>query len=567
MRARILPLITAVVHLSGCIAPAQSPVDVDAFVPPSGTTLTKGIRSVDLLVVVDNSGGMGAEQQGLRAEFPALLAALRRLPEGFPDLHLGVTTTDLGTGRFPIPHCEEPGGDAGLLVTGSCSNPMGGSPYLIDVQARGCEITREVGSNHCVSHGCGPQHCEHEPTSFFVQDAVTGCPRCRNYDTQTLADAFSCLADVGEDGYGFEQPLEAMFKALDDQSGANAGFVRPDASLTVLLLVDEDDCSASNPELYNDTQTDMSSPLGPLQSYRCFEFGVTCDINDRTHVGTRHNCVPREDNAALLVSLDRYEQDLRALKEPRMLFVAAIAGPVTDSANGVGFDVEVVRDSQDHPVLGNACSGPGEDGATAGIRIHSFVSRFQTPDDLASWAFSSSCANSFVPPLAALGGRLAEEATIGCVGAPLAGCVDPGVVSGTPQAPQRCETNSRCQPRCVVTRIHGGGLIETTYEAAPPCLEVCVDGPCPGNADTTLAYAAGHPQPLDPSLPVSACWHIEYNPLCARSNGARLLLARQSGGTHVAVSCDHIPRREENCADAADNDEDCLVDLEDPDCE
>jgi len=55
---------------------------------------------------------------------------------------------------------------------------------------------------------------------------------------------------------------------------ANVNFMRKDAYLAVIILTDEDDCSApTNSTLFDPTQTTLASELGPLTSYRCFQFG------------------------------------------------------------------------------------------------------------------------------------------------------------------------------------------------------------------------------------------------------------------------------------------------------
>jgi hypothetical protein len=318
---------------------------------------------VDLLFVIDNSGTMAGEQANLRANFPALMTQLRSAAGGLPNVHIGVTTTDLGTGMFQITYCEEVGGDAGELVKGNC------------------------------------------PTATFVVDGLTGCPRCRNYTGESLEDVFSCIADLGTMGCGFEQPLEALYKALDPATTANSGFLRADSVLAVILVTDEDDCSASNPYLYDNTQTDINSTIGPLTSYRCFEWGITCDINSRTQPGERHDCVPRDDPAALLHPMDRYVSQLLSLRDPGRLVVAAISGPVTPSTSGTGFDVTVGRDAADQPVLQYSCNTT-TDGAVPGIRLFNFVEAFNTPTDLETWAYSSICSNDYSPPLQGIGQQI-----------------------------------------------------------------------------------------------------------------------------------------------------------------
>ena len=76
----------------------------------------------------------------------------------------------------------------------------------------------------------------------------------------TLAGAFSAMASLGASGCGFEQPLQAAKNALNNNP-ANAGFLRPNASLALFFVTDEDDCSISHSTILgSDTTT-----FGPLQ--------------------------------------------------------------------------------------------------------------------------------------------------------------------------------------------------------------------------------------------------------------------------------------------------------------
>ena len=528
-------------------------------------------RDVDMLFVIDNSGSMAGEQANLRANFPALMTSLKNMVGGLPNVHLGVTTTDLGTGMFQITYCEEVGGDAGALVTGNCTNPTGGANYIIDVEPTSCEITKDPTTNDCSFNDCAAANCTHEPTTTLVVDSATGCPRCRNYQGESLEDVFSCVANLGTMGCGFEQPLEAMYKALDNNT-ANTGFIRPNAFLAIVLITDEDDCSGSNPQLYDNTQTDINSTLGPLTSYRCFEFGITCDVNSRTHQGTRQNCVPREDAAALLHPLSRYVQFLQALKDPQMLVVAAIAGPVTPSPTGIGHNMVVGLDDMSNPDLQYSCT-TAVDGAVPTIRIYNLISAFNEQEDMASWAYSSICSADYTPALAGIGNKIKDILEFQCLPSPLKGCADVGVEFGTPRAAQSCAINSQCLAECQVTDVFERGLPNEKEYTVPPCLEVMTDGTImEGNIDRSLAYANGHPNERDANLPgtIQACWHINYQEACVVSNFAEIIISRKTDPpprSFTNVACRQISRDEQLCNDLQDNDEDCLVDADDPCCQ
>ncbi len=510
-------------------------------------------RDLDILFVIDDSGSMADEQALLQAQFSALMQTLRDMRGGLPNVHIGVASTDLGTGMFQITYCEDVGGDGGNLLTGNCPNPTG-APYVVVVEPTGCDIEKELdekgGLASCPSHSCTAANCTDPNTTLVVDD--NGCPRCRNYGGEQLEDVFSCMAGLGTLGCGFEQPLEAMYKALDDNP-ANTGFLRDSALLAVVLITDEDDCSAANPQLFDNSQTTMDSTLGPLTSFRCFEFGITCDVNARTAQGLRQDCQPREDAGALLQPTSRYVQFLQNLKGDEGLVVAAIAGPVQNDSVTVGLD------EYSQPEVQFSCSTE-RGGAVPGIRIRSFVRAFNDDQDM-SWAYSSICSPTYADALKGVAEKIAVKLDQ-CPPAPLQGCSDPAVMYGLPGDGQAC--NDTCTPRCSVQDI-----TETQKTTVPPCLEVCPNGPCPGNTDASQAYAQGHPSRIDANLPVAACWHVNYNEQCTEANGAELLVARRAEPPPKAVtevSCRNITAREELCNDGVDNDEDCLVDLDDPDC-
>ena len=356
--------------------------------------------NVDILFVIDNSGSMAGEQAQLRANFPALYQTVRNAVGALPDLHVGVTSTDLGTGMFQITYCEDVGGDNGNIIANPAAG-LTGANWMIDRAPEGCNISRDTDGS-CTAHQCDVSHCPEDGTAplQLVTDAFSGCPRCRNF-AGTAGDTFMALGDLGTMGCGFEQPLEAMYKALDGNP-ANNGFIRPDAMLAVIFITDEDDCSASNPQLYDNTQTDLLSTLGPLTSFRCFEFGVTCDINSRTHTGLRQNCLPREDAAALLNPMSRYYNLLYGLKDPGELVVAAIGGPVTESSSGGGYNMTVGMDDMSHPDLQYSCT-TAVDGAVPGIRLHSLVRQFWAPAEVNTYGYQSICSSDYTPVLESVG--------------------------------------------------------------------------------------------------------------------------------------------------------------------
>ena len=224
--------------------PDGSTTRVDAG-PPARECAERG-GPVDVLFVIDNSNDMAEQQAALGERLPAFVAALLDPPDrdgdGAPDwlpvqsLQLGVVTTDMGTGGFAVPTCTDPSlGDDGILRTI-------GNTAITDCMAS------------------YPPFLSARPGD----------------DTAAVARDARCVAVMGTGGCGFEQQLEATLKAVTPSTSpvrfamattgqadrANAGFVRHDSLLAVVLLTKEEDCSAADPELFDPDSTSYPGSLG-----------------------------------------------------------------------------------------------------------------------------------------------------------------------------------------------------------------------------------------------------------------------------------------------------------------
>jgi hypothetical protein len=182
---------------------------------------------VDIVVLVDDSGGMREEQDALVGRFPELIRRLVEPPDadadGRPDhppvadLNIGVISQDMGTAGFALPTCTDPDhGDRG------CFLPPGGTT------------------------------CTAPDPPFLSRNPGNAAA----YPVERMSDDFACLASLGTSGCAFEQPLEAMLRAVTDNAragGCNAGFLRDDSVLALVFVSDEDDRSASpdHPELFD----------------------------------------------------------------------------------------------------------------------------------------------------------------------------------------------------------------------------------------------------------------------------------------------------------------------------
>ncbi len=370
-----------------------------------------------------------------------------------------------------------------------------------------------------------------------------GWPRCRNYTGETLEQVIGCISTLGTGGCGFEQSLEAMYKALNPSNTANDGFMRDSARLGVFFLTDEDDCSTKNSELFN-PEGGLSDALGPLTDFRCTEFGVTCDqewervMPSGTATYTGCHSRPDTDPRSMLYPVSRYENFLRQLKNSDEIIVGSIAGP-----NDKPLTVSV--DEDQYPQLDVTCGT-----ARPAVRLQELVTAMTAASEVSS--LSSICASDFDDALGDLGERLPVPSQGPfCLPLVAAGCPDPAAAAGaTPLTSLPAEKAESCVPDC---RVSAQDLEYLVYADIPPC-----------PAD----YAGGRPDPVDPDLPVEMCFYIGYEPVCsARARkGAVKIASRGPLEGNLFVYCPYLPNSEYNCSDGVDNDQDGLVDGQDPDC-
>lgn len=188
---------------------------------------TDECQKMDIVFVVDDSGSMAEEQSNLGANFPKFATVLDnfKTKSGAKlDYRLAVTTTGrtvdytISALGFNLPTSEK--GDNGAFRN---QNSCGGSKRWVERGDSGGEST------------------------------------------------FTCRAKTGTSGPALEMPLEALKLAFNDRmtDGTNAGFLRPDALLAVVILTDEDDCSRedNNFTIANDTCATMEG-LKPISDYK-----------------------------------------------------------------------------------------------------------------------------------------------------------------------------------------------------------------------------------------------------------------------------------------------------------
>ena len=295
--------------------------------------------NLDLLFVVDNSSDMAQRQLELTTSFQHLIEAVTRVDGHLPDLHIGVISTDLGADQY-------------ALKANDCTSAGDGAVMLAEARLPGCDV---IDGN-------------------YLLHLKTGDEVLTNY-SQPLPTAFDCIARLGDSGCDYEQPLEAMRRALDGSIAENLGFVRENSVLGVIFLTDEDDCSARVPALFDPDNPDLSSPSDP--EWRCFTSGVTCTgVDDVFPPGWQMGCEPRDDSP-YVARVDEYIEFLRQLKpDPNHLVVSGIIG----DPNLVNVEVEI----DDTQSLAPACTD-GSGTVYPGVRMRHFFDGFGADSEYESF--------------------------------------------------------------------------------------------------------------------------------------------------------------------------------------
>ncbi|MGE6758935.1 VWA domain-containing protein [Corallococcus interemptor] len=218
----------------------HSPVDDDGSTVPDSCEATPPVvapQKTDILFVIDNSGSMTEEQQGIATELPAFVAALKQGSGVIQDFRVGVITT---------------------------------SVYQRQRVADGTDIIRAFPD----------QEGRLQPVKDEAKQP-TGERFIESSDPELLPK-FQRLVDQGTSGSGQEAPFEAVRLAVASplatqppEEGGNGGFLRDDARLLVVVVSDEEDCSSTQrpPPVYLgqdravDSCTEQGDKLTPVSEY------------------------------------------------------------------------------------------------------------------------------------------------------------------------------------------------------------------------------------------------------------------------------------------------------------
>ena len=388
-------------------------------------------RNVDLLFVIDDSSSMRLSQDNLTRNFPVLMNALESLPSGLPNVHIAVVSTDMGAGDGSIAGCDATGGKNGIF----------------QYTARGA----------CTATGL-------DAGATYISN-IGGV---KNY-TGNLSDTFACIAALGEQGCGFEQPLAALERALGTNGqpppDENAGFLRPDAYLVIVLIGNEDDCSATGGSPLFDTtsSTTLDSALGPVANFRCNEFGHICDgappvrLAPNNDVNASHaysSCQP-SDGGGLLLNVAETAARIKAMKsDPAQVVVAAITGPAAPYV--VQWKTPSISDEPGPwPVIAHSCTATDGSFADPSVRTTAFVNEFGS-----NGLVLPICDADFAPALHRIADKIIDRIGKPCIG---------GTVAKQPGT-------DRDDCTVVSTTPDGhGGFVQGTLA---PCASTGGAGPC-----------------------------------------------------------------------------------------
>ncbi|HZL20323.1 MAG TPA: vWA domain-containing protein [Polyangia bacterium] len=492
----------AVPALWACTSrPLEKPV-----VTPTRTVTTNVIQKInneiDILFMIDNSSSMTVMQQKILVQLPLFMQVLQALPMGLPSVHVAVVSSDMGapSDQGDGIGCSQTGGDNGMFYFA----PEG----------------------TCTATTLAPG------ATFITDDAVGTAKNFSAADPMGIGTVFQCIALLGEGGCGFEHQLAAIDRALGADGlgpapATNMGFLRPEAYLGIVMLTNEDDCSApasATPlPVYslNDGMQSIGNPDGPLGNYRCnggplgahlchdptgpnptaFEQPPLVPPPDAQGTAaaptlTLTDCQDNETGSSALTEVSKFVSDIKALKADwaNQILVGGIIAPPTPYAvewePGTGGGA---TGGELWPQVEHSC-GPAEqatnpmgqivaDGSFGdpGVREAQFINAFGT-----NGVVASICDSSYAKSMTTIAMKLVQ-------------LIKPKCIAGTIQQ------DESGQPDCTVTnRVINGGVTQNIV--VPACAAQPGAAPCwtlspPDATNNCPAGAQGLTVSTDPNNP------------------------------------------------------------------
>ncbi|MBI5524766.1 MAG: hypothetical protein HY897_00375 [Deltaproteobacteria bacterium] len=292
----------AVVLAATSICACQGGIFVEEQKRQSGTQRNvipiETVSKADILFLVDNSGSMAQEQENLAKNFADFI---KEVLKGQNDFHIGLVTTDVNFN--PLTECKPGGACPNGMGCVQATTPSGavkaGTYYCVtpSPDADECNSDDECtpGVDCCPNYSCNSQGDCTPSACGTILGFTKGRKYCypmnngrlrynscrKGYSTSERDDRcefgethgkvmtgrlqmelgdedframFRDNVKVGTNGTGFEKGLSALRHALDAEyvdpvtglnlvGHENAGFLRPEAWLTLIVVSDEEDCS------------------------------------------------------------------------------------------------------------------------------------------------------------------------------------------------------------------------------------------------------------------------------------------------------------------------------------
>lgn len=321
----------------GAIAVANTAVHIDVTLTRSSQSCkTAPNQKVDVLFLLDNSNNIEPMTTELRNKFNSFLAPIESLASTgiYPDLHIGIITSDFGAGATGAPGCSQsPGGQQGRLQGLGVKAPV--------------NCKKVTGGVNFIQYAYGPN-------GTSTNNLPIG---------QTLLDTFACMASVGASGCGFEHVLEPVYHALTESLPENIGFLRDDALLVIVFHTNEDDASApSSTDIFDKTK----SQYGYEDSYsRQTRFGIVCCPSEMASCDTTQLTIPPYDDSHGVLARCQPAPNVPTGRGPGKLFDVSRYSDLFSlpkSAGGIKEDpcsvILIAIDAPD-PAASPADGGPG----------------------------------------------------------------------------------------------------------------------------------------------------------------------------------------------------------------
>ena len=539
------------------------------------------VRKLDLVFMVDNSPSMSPKVDKMNKNLPNLLTALKDPSDGtYPDLHVAIIDSDLGTGGHY---------DKDTSCGPNKSNNYSNWGDVGDFQMRKAAV-------------CGVS----DSNALWLEYAGGNPVNYTNPPNGDIAQVFGCLATaLGTVGCGEEHQLQAFEFALvaknlhsSDSEPARNGlqntFIRPAAYLGLVFVSDEDDCSAATDD---NMFGDLPDLLGESPSLRCATRGHQCGGKNLTNSPPGYptsakfetdftNCAARTDacsnqttnkgvttdtseptDCTPLKDIQYMADEIKGLKAypndqilvagifgwPRMI-VDGNGNPVLDSNNKIQYDMANAKykiDQTPNPITGNdkysqiwdywpVCYDPdhlpkgGSEsfdqdawgwGAEGGLRMSAFIDKFGD-----NGLKSSICERDFSYGMKGIGDAIAKRLQNLCVDAKLYNtdyANDPG-----PATAADLQKGADCRVAYRYQQTDDGGSI-TGYTEDPASLRKCEAGETNShlNHDTD-------------------CWQLSIDKAKCTTNGQLIQVLRTADevaqgplkeGTKVGMQCHTCP--------------------------